>query len=69
MDNTPNRAGLPEDQQPVSAGDVAQMLRRRLNPILTNNNVGRVEESSAFGKGGRAQRKPIMDVPMKTISL
>jgi capsular polysaccharide biosynthesis protein len=30
MDNTPNQAGLPEDQQPLSVGDVAQILRRRL---------------------------------------
>ena len=30
MDNTPNQAGLLEDQQPLSVGDVAQILRRRL---------------------------------------
>jgi capsular polysaccharide biosynthesis protein len=30
MDNTPNQAGLPEDQQSLSVGDVAQILRRRL---------------------------------------
>ena len=30
MDNTPNQAGPPEDQQPLSVGDVAQILRRRL---------------------------------------
>jgi uncharacterized protein involved in exopolysaccharide biosynthesis len=30
MDNTPDHAGGPEDQQPVSAGNVAQILRRRL---------------------------------------
>jgi capsular polysaccharide biosynthesis protein len=30
MDNTPNHAWPPEDQQPLSAGDVAQILRRRL---------------------------------------
>jgi uncharacterized protein involved in exopolysaccharide biosynthesis len=34
MDNTPNHAGPPEDQQPVSAGDVAQILRRRLWVII-----------------------------------
>ena len=30
MDNTPKQAGPPEDQQPLSVGDVAQILRRRL---------------------------------------
>jgi capsular polysaccharide biosynthesis protein len=30
MDNTPNQAGTPEDQQPLSVGDIAQILRRRL---------------------------------------
>jgi polysaccharide biosynthesis transport protein len=30
MDNTPNQAGPPEDQQPLSVWDVAQILRRRL---------------------------------------
>jgi capsular polysaccharide biosynthesis protein len=30
MDKTPNQAGPPEDQQPLSVGDVAQILRRRL---------------------------------------
>src|SRR5215203_2532360 len=30
MDNTPKQAGPPEDQQPLSVGDVAQTLRRRL---------------------------------------
>jgi capsular polysaccharide biosynthesis protein len=34
MDNTPNQAGPPEDQQPLSAGDVAQFLRRRLWVII-----------------------------------
>ncbi len=30
MDNTPNYAGPPEDRQPVSAGDVARIVRRWL---------------------------------------
>ena len=34
MDNTPNHAWPPEDQQPLSAGDVAQILRRRLWVII-----------------------------------
>jgi capsular polysaccharide biosynthesis protein len=34
MGNTPNHAWPPEDQQPVSAGDVADFLRRRLWVII-----------------------------------
>jgi uncharacterized protein involved in exopolysaccharide biosynthesis len=30
VDNTPNQAGPPEDRQPLSAGDVARFLQRRL---------------------------------------
>jgi capsular polysaccharide biosynthesis protein len=34
MDSTPNEAGPPEEQQPLSVGDVAQFLRRRLWVII-----------------------------------
>jgi capsular polysaccharide biosynthesis protein len=34
MDNTPNYAGSPEDQQPLSAQDVAKIVRRRLWVII-----------------------------------
>jgi len=34
VDNTPNQAGPPEDRQPLSAGDVAQFLLRRLWVII-----------------------------------
>jgi capsular polysaccharide biosynthesis protein len=34
VDNAPNQAGPPEDQQPLSAGDVAQFLLRRLWVII-----------------------------------
>jgi uncharacterized protein involved in exopolysaccharide biosynthesis len=34
VDDTPNQAGSPEDHQPLSAGDVAQILRRRLWVII-----------------------------------
>ena len=34
MDNTPNYTGPPEDQQPVSVGDFAKIVRRRLWIII-----------------------------------
>jgi uncharacterized protein involved in exopolysaccharide biosynthesis len=34
VDDMPNQAGSPEDHQPLSAGDVAQILRRRLWVII-----------------------------------
>jgi capsular polysaccharide biosynthesis protein len=34
MDSAPDQAGPPEDQQPVSVGDVAKFLRRRMSVII-----------------------------------
>ena len=34
VDDMPNQAGSPEDHQPLSAGDVAQILRRGLWVII-----------------------------------
>ena len=34
VDDMPNQAGSPEDHQPLSARDVAQILRRRLWVII-----------------------------------